>query len=93
MDRHKSALKAHRQSEKRYDANRRVRAACRTEVKKLREALEGSAKNSAETLVPMLNRVQKVLMTAGRKKIIEPLAASRTISRLSKAVHKATTAK
>lgn len=88
MERHKNALKADRQSIKRAERNRDAKKACRTMVKQLRTELE--AKNpSKEKLVPMLNQVQKQLMTASGKGILRSQTVSRTISRLSAQVHRA----
>ena len=91
MAKHKSAMKANRQSEKRNLHNRDIRSSVKTAVKALEQKLEAGRKNPEsvkELLPPMLNKVQQLLMRAGRKSIIHPKTASRKISRLSTAVNK-----
>jgi len=90
--RHQSALKAARQAIKRQARNRAALSKVKTAVKNLRTALGEKAKSPAEkqkTLVPLLNQVQKTLMSAAQKKILKRETASRKISRLSQAVHQA----
>ena len=95
MERHKSALKAARQAVKRAQHNSQARSRYRSIVKKLRTALatkitdKEAAKN---TLYPMLNDVQRVLMKAASKDLIKAKTASRQVSRLSIAVRKALSA-
>ena len=91
MERHKSALKAARQSEKRKNRNQQSRSALRTEVKKLRTALASAPKNlneAKEKLPALLNNVQRVLGKAASKNLIKKGTASRYVSRLSSAVHR-----
>ena len=93
--RHKSALKAARQSLKRQGRNRAALSQVKTSVKNLRNALTekaGSKADLSKKLMPLLNNVQKTLMTAAQKKIIKRETASRKIARLSQAVHQATQA-
>jgi len=90
MERHASALKAARQSEKRRLANQVVREECKTIVKKVRKAItEAAAKNEAaiKELPAMIGNVQRKLMKAASKNVIERGKASRLVSRLSKAAN------
>ena len=91
MERHASALKAARQSEKRNLKNRQARAGLRTEMKKLRASIESKGKITElkKTLPALLNEVQRSLMKASSKGLIKKGHATRQVSRLSSAVHKA----
>lgn len=92
MERHKSALKAARQSERRRVRNQAERSKYKTFVKRVREGLAsaGADKEVAKKiLVPLLNNVQSVLMKAAKKNLIKKTTASRYVSRLSAQVHKA----
>jgi small subunit ribosomal protein S20 len=91
MARHKSAVKAARQANKRAERNSQARASYRTTIKKLRTALQAKdlKKDVAKkTLPPLLNEVQRVLMKAASKNLIKRETASRQIARLSAAVHR-----
>lgn len=81
--RHPSALKRHRQSLKRREQNRAVRSRVRTEVRKLREAVDRS---DAPTAEQELRVVVKGLTKAATKGVLHRNAASRRIARLSKRV-------
>lgn len=82
-NRHPSAVKRHRQSEKREARNRTVRSRVRLEVRKVREAVErqDSAASEAELRVAI-----KEISKAASKGVIHRNAASRRIARLSKQV-------
>ena len=91
MATHASAVKAAKQAVVRNKRNSQARAQFRTIVKNLRAATKGKlGKDAEKTLQPLLNEVQKVLMKAASKNLIKKKTASRYISRLSQAVHKAT---
>jgi len=93
--RHKSALKAARQALKRQARNRAALSQVKTAVKNLKVALATKVNSAAEkqqTLIPLLNQAQKVLMSAAQKKIIKKETASRKIARLSQAVGRASQA-
>ncbi len=92
MANHASAVKAARQSLKHRDHNLAVRSRFKTAVKKLRTAVTAkydSKDVAKKSLEPLLNEVQQLLMKAASKKIIKKETASRQVSRLSTAVHKA----
>lgn len=91
-NRHKSAVKAARQAVKRNERNTQARNRYKTIVKKLKVALATPSKDkeaAKKTLAPLLNDVQKTLMKAASKNLIKAKTASRSISRMSAAVHKA----
>jgi len=77
----KSAKKRHRQSLERRERNRSVKAALKTQIKKIREAVKSSdfAKADGEA-----RTVGKKLDLAAAKKIIHKNAAARTKSRISR---------
>ncbi len=78
-----SSEKKNRQRIRREARNRSQRSEMRTAVKKLRSAIESKdPKKAAETLTGAI----KLIDRAGRKGLIKPRAASRTVSRLVKAV-------
>lgn len=91
MVRHKNALKAARQSEKRRLHNTTLRSNYKTVVKKLRAELAAavSGKPNKEGLMGALNQVQSVLMKAANRNLIKHRGAARRIGRLSAHVHRA----
>lgn len=79
----KSAEKRHRQNVKQREQNRAQRSRLRTAVKSLRQAVaSGDAAKAGELLPETLGIVDKT----AQKKIIHTNTASRTKSRLAKAV-------
>ena len=93
MATHASAEKAARQSVKRAARNQQVRSQFKTAVKKFRAAVAAKydSKDAAKkVLAPLLDSVQRVLTKAASKNVIRRETASRQVSRLSTAMHKAT---
>ncbi|GAB4230052.1 MAG: 30S ribosomal protein S20 [Deltaproteobacteria bacterium] len=82
----KSAIKRHKQSLKRRARNRHVRSTVKTAVKNLRAAIAGEAPDQAAGL---LRTAASELARAGSKGVLHRKTASRKISRLAKAVHRA----
>ena len=83
MASHESALKAHRQSLKRRTRNREHRSRYRTQVKKIRQALEsGDAAAAKALLLPTV----KILDRSVKHGVIHANTAARTKSRLTRAV-------
>lgn len=76
----KSAKKRHRQSLERRDQNRATKSAVKTQIRKVRKAVDAGDIALAET---ELRVAAKKLDRAGAKRVIHPNAASRTKSRLS----------
>ena len=86
MARIKSGIKRHKQSLKARARNRHVRSTVKTAVKEVRsEIAEGPGEKSAE----LLRNATSILERAGSKGVLHKKTASRKVSRLSKAVHKA----
>lgn len=89
MASHKSAIKKHRQELKRRIRNRQHRTRLRTQVKKIREALQAGDAGAAQNLLPgtlfLIDRTVKL-------GVIHDNAGARTKSRLTRAVNKLTTA-
>lgn len=83
MANHKSALKRARQDLKRRDRNRAVRSAVRGEIKSLREAIASGEKETAAT---RLRSTERSLRKAATKGVYKKTTASRTVSRLARAV-------
>lgn len=83
--RHLSAIKRHRQSLKRRERNSGVRAAMRTAMKKLTEAVHKKDTQAAKTL--LRDAVSK-LARAGQRGLVHHRHASRHIGRLSAMVAK-----
>jgi len=81
--RHKSAVKRHRQSVKRAVRNRVVRTQVRHAVRTLRETIGRGETAGAQTLLP---QVTKTIDRAVSKGVLHRNAASRHISRLSSQV-------
>jgi len=81
---HKSAQKRIRQSERRRKRNQHVRSGMRTEVKKLRQAIEsGDAAAAGESM----KAAEKAIRKAASKGIVPKRRADRAVSRLARAVH------
>ena len=89
MAQHKSAEKRARQAEKRRERNRGVRSRVRGSTRAVRSALEGGDLAAART---QLLEAEKVLRRAASKGVLKKTTASRTVSRLAKAVHRASNA-
>jgi small subunit ribosomal protein S20 len=82
-NRHKSAIKRNRQNEKRHERNRVVRSRVKSDVRKVREAVDSRDLPTAET---QLRQAVKDLSKAASKGILHRKNASRRIARLSKRV-------
>src|SRR5262245_58170920 len=81
--RHKSAVKRHRQSLKRAARNRVVRTQVRHAIRTLRESIGRGESANAQTLLP---QVTKTIDRAASKGVLHRNTASRQISRLSSQV-------
>ena len=90
MAQHRSAEKRARQAEKRRERNRGVRSRVRSSARAVRAALESGNVDAAQK---ELSEAEKVIRRAARKGIVKKTTASRTVSRLAKAVHQAASAK
>ncbi|HSB09253.1 MAG TPA: 30S ribosomal protein S20 [Blastocatellia bacterium] len=84
MANHKSAEKRARQSERRNEANRRNRSRLRTEIKKLRAAVEAGEQEQAQSL---LAATVSLIDKSIQKGIIHRNAAARYKSRLTTSVN------
>lgn len=84
----KSGIKRHKQSLKRRIRNRHIRSTVKTAIKEVRSAIAGNEAKPAEAL----SNASSVLAKAGAKGVMHRKTVSRRISRLAKAVHKATSA-
>ena len=89
MAQHKSAEKRARQAERRRVRNRGVTSALRTRVKAVREAIASGDQTAAAA---SLRDAEKALRQAATKGVLKKETASRQVSRLAKAVHKAASA-
>lgn len=83
MANHKSAEKRARQALKRQEHNRAIRSEVRTRVKRVRAALEGQ---DAEAARSSLRDAERALRKAASKGVVHKSTASRSVSRLAKAV-------
>ena len=83
MANHPSALKRHRQSEKRRVRNRAVKTRLRRLVRQVRTALAAS---DAQAAGQTLARASRELDKAVTKRVLHRNSASRKISRLARAV-------
>jgi small subunit ribosomal protein S20 len=81
-----SAEKRNRQAQKRRARNVQVRTGVKTAVKKVREAV---AKGDPAAAKQALAAAEKAIGKASSKGVVHKNAASRKISRLAHAVHKA----
>jgi len=81
---HASALKRHRQSEKRRVRNKHVKTQLRHIVRGVRASVE---QKDAKTAADGLADASRALAKAASKGVIHRNAAARKIARLSRAVH------
>lgn len=86
MAQHRSAEKRARQAEKRRERNRGVRSRVRSSTRAVRAALESGDLATART---QLGEAEKLIRRAASKGVVKKTTASRTVSRLAKAVHRA----
>lgn len=86
MAQHRSAEKRARQALKRRDRNRAVRSRVRGSTRAVRAALERGDVAAART---ELHAAEKLIRSAASKGVVKKTTASRTVSRLAKAVHRA----
>lgn len=84
MANHKSAIKRHKQSEKRRLRNAAVKTAIKSQVKKVRSAVDSGDAGEADT---QLKRAVTLLDRAVTKGVLHRNNASRRISRLTTAVN------
>jgi len=87
MANHKSAEKRARQSERRNENNRRNKSRLRTEIKKLRAAIENGNQDEAKAL---LTGTVSLIDKSIQKGIIHRNAAARYKSRLTSSVNRTT---
>lgn len=88
--RHKSAVKANKQTIKRTEHNRELRSKLRTGLKAIRAAIDtGDTKTAQDALSKTFSLIDKM----SAKKIIHDNAAGRYKSRISKSLTKKTAAK
>ncbi len=84
MANHKSAVKRARQAEKRRARNRAVKSEVRHRVKAVRTAV---ASGDSTAAAEQLKVAERVLRKAASKGVVPKTTASRSVSRLAKAVH------
>jgi len=80
LARHRSAIKRHKQSEKRRLRNTAVKSEIKTAIKKVRQSVEGS---DAEAAREALKRATRLLDRAVTKGVLHRNTASRKIARLT----------
>jgi small subunit ribosomal protein S20 len=85
--RHKSALKAHRQTVKRTEHNRELRSKLRTGLKGIRAAIDAGDTEAAKTA---LSKTFSLIDKMSAKRIIHDNAAGRYKSRIVKKLAKKT---
>ena len=85
MATHKSALKAHKQAEKRRVQNRVHRSRLRTQVKKLRKAIDSGDADGARGL---LRDTLSLLDRSVGRRILQRNTAARTKSRLTRRINR-----
>lgn len=83
MARHKSAIRQHRVSLRRKAVNTQTKSALRTQMKKIREAIEAKDRDGSAKMLPALF---KAIDTSVKKGAIKKNTGSRYKSRLSRQV-------
>lgn len=84
MAQHKSAIKRARQSEKRRQRNQHTRSGLRTQVKRLRQALESGDVSAAGESI---QAATKALQKAASQGLIPKRRADRSVGRLARSLH------
>lgn len=84
MANHRSAEKRHRQSLKRLERNKHIRATVRGAVKRARTAAAAGAEDAEQ----QFHLAEKTLRRAVSKGVYRSETVSRTVSRLHKALHR-----
>jgi small subunit ribosomal protein S20 len=79
MANHKSAIKRHRQSLKRRDANRSAKSAVRTAIKRAEAAAKTGTKAEAQTLA---RAAESMMSKAVKKGLFHKATLARKVSRL-----------
>ena len=85
MATHKSAIKRHRQEENRRMRNRHHRSKLRSQVKRIRKALQDGDTETAQSLLPS---TLSLFDRSAKLGVIHDNAAARSKSRLTRAVNK-----
>jgi len=85
MANHKSAEKRARQTEKRNEVNRRNRSSLRTQLKKMRAAIENGDREQAQQLLP---QTVSLLDKSVQKGVLHRNSAGRYKSRLTSTINK-----
>jgi len=83
MARHKSAIRQHRRSLRRKAVNTRAKSALRTQMRKMREAIQAKDREASLKMLPGLF---KAIDTSVKKGAIKKNTGSRYKSRLSRQV-------
>lgn len=78
-----SAIKRNRQNVKRRAHNRHYRSTMRTQIKRVREAIEAGDQDAAKALFPA---TVAIIQRVAQKGMIHKLTAARRVSRLNKAI-------
>ena len=86
MANHKSAIKRHQQSIRRHQRNQSLQSRVRTLVKKVRAAIDAK---DQETIAEKIREVNGLLDKAVAKGVLKRNTASRKLSRLARAAHRA----
>ena len=84
MAHHQDAIKRIKQNEKRRTKNRHYRSTMRTQIKKVRDAVEASDADTASAELP---KAVSIIQRLASKKIIHKRNADRRVARLYKAVN------
>ncbi len=87
MASHKSAMKKHRRDERRRLRNRAHRSRLKTQVKRLRRALDAGDADSARQMLPATVALADQIAKLG---VVHPNAAARIKSRLARALNRLT---
>ncbi len=85
-----SAAKRHKQNLKQKVRNRRIRSTVKTATKEVRTAISGGDPSKA---AESLKEASSVIARAGSKGVLHKKTVARKVSRMAKAVHKASAAK
>jgi small subunit ribosomal protein S20 len=86
MANHKSAIKRHRQSLKRREANRSAKTAVRTAIKKAEAAAKTGTKAEAQALA---RTAESMMSKASKKGLFHKATLARKVSRLQVSANKA----
>jgi len=84
LAKHQSVIKRHHQSLARRERNQQIKSRVKTQIKKVRSAVETKDRDNASAQLKEVNRIMDKAVSKG---VLNHKTASRKLSRLARSVH------